>query len=271
MTTYELTGPLLARVQSAVGEIDVATHDAARADVEVRALRDDDVTRETVEKTTVELRPRGDGHELVVDVPKRHTFLGREPRLRIELRVPHGTDLTFHTASAEVTANGRLGDVRGKTASGDVTVAAAATVELSTASGDLRADEVSGSADVKTASGDIRLGHVGGAVNAGVVSGDVRVDTAESGGTFSAVSGDIEVVAVAAGDVRVSSVSGDVEIGVPEGTGVHVDVSTVSGDLSSDVELDEVQSEGTAGPVVDIRGKTVSGDVRVRRVAAARR
>jgi hypothetical protein len=266
MQTFETTGPVRARVDTPYGTVDVATHDAPRAEVDVQALRDDDASREAVEQTRVELTPSGD---LRVEVPKRHgSFFGRDPWIRIDLRLPEGSSLAFSTASADVTTTGRLGDVRGRTASGDVTIADADAVRVDTASGDLRADEVRGDAELKSASGEVRLGRVGGRLVASAVSGDVRVASAESGATASAVSGDIELDRVAGGDVSVRSVSGDVRVGIAEGSRVHVDVTTLSGDLSSDVELGDGPGDDS-GPLVNVSGKTVSGDVRIRRATAA--
>jgi DUF4097 and DUF4098 domain-containing protein YvlB len=104
-------------------------------------------------------------------------------------------------------------------------------------------------AEVRTVSGDIRLGAVRGRC------------------TVQAVSGDIDVASVS-GDVALRSVSGDVTLGVAPDTAVHVDVTTVSGDLSSDVALGDTPGAG-GGPVLDIRGRTVSGDVRIRRARVA--
>lgn len=265
METFEVTGPVRASVRNACGEVRVATTDAPRAEVEVRALRDNDASRDAAAGTSVELR---DG-ELWVEVPRvRGSLLGRDPEVLVDVRVPHGSALAFTTASADVSARGRLGDVRGKTASGDVAIGDAGAVSVETASGDVRVDAARGPATLRAASGDVSVGHAAGRLDASVVSGGLRVGAAAEGGSVQAVSGDIEVRAVTAGDLEVRSVSGDVVVGVAPGSRVHVDVTTVSGDLDSDVVLTDAPAAGD-GPLVRVHGRTVSGDVRVRRAVAA--
>jgi DUF4097 and DUF4098 domain-containing protein YvlB len=268
MHTFETPETVLVTVECPVGEVVVTTHDAPRTEVDVIALRNDDATREAVERTRVEARPRSGGHEVVVEVPRRSgSFFGREPRIRVEVRAPEGASLTFQTASADVTVDGRLGVVRGKTASGDVTIPNAAEIRVDTASGDLRIGDVAGAAQLRSASGDIKAGTVGGPLDAAVVSGDLRVASAPLGGSAAAVSGDIELGSVREGELVVRTVSGDVTVGVRQGSRVHVDVSTVSGDLKSELDLTDVEAD-TEGPLVDVRGKTVSGDLRLKRATA---
>ena len=264
METFEATGPVRAEVETPYGEVDVATHDAPRAEVDVQALRDDEATREAVAETKVELV----NGVLRVAVPKRAGwFLTREPKIRIEVRVPAGSSLAFRTASAGVTTHGALAEVRGKTASGDIRVETAERLHVDAASGGVSADAVTGDADVRTASGDVRLGRVGGRLTVSSVSGDVRTGSVGGGASANTVSGTVDVASVAGGDVTIRSVSGDVTLGVAPDTAVHVDVTTVSGDLSSDVDLGDTPGAG-GGPVIDIRGRTVSGDVRIRRAVA---
>jgi hypothetical protein len=79
------------------------------------------------------------------------------------------------------------------------------------------------------------------------------------------VSGDIRLDALVSGNVRFTSVSGDIEIGIAPGSLVDVDAGSTSGDLSSEVPLasEPPSGEGGAAPTVVLRGRTVSGDVRV--------
>ena len=81
--------------------------------------------------------------------------------------------------------------------------------------------------------------------------------------TSKSVSGD-QRVTVAEGKVALVSVSGDVEARVRPGSRVFVDANAVSGAVSSELELSGVAPNGD-GPLVEIRARTVSGDVRIAR------
>jgi DUF4097 and DUF4098 domain-containing protein YvlB len=69
------------------------------------------------------------------------------------------------------------------------------------------------------------------------------------------------------GKVAAHSVSGDVTIAVRRGSKVYLDCNTVSGDTSSELELTTDAPAGD-GPLVEIRAKTVSGDIRITRAPA---
>jgi DUF4097 and DUF4098 domain-containing protein YvlB len=99
------------------------------------------------------------------------------------------------------------------------------------------------------------------------VSGDVSIGEAYDNVSANTVSGDQEHGAVMRGNVSAHSVSGDVTIGVRRGSKVYLDCNTVSGDTSSELELTTDAPAGD-GPLVEIRAKTVSGDIRITRAAA---
>jgi len=196
------------------------------------------------------------------------------------------------TASGDV----RVDEVSGRsvvqTASGDVSITATAECDVRTASGDIEVHAVSSDAIVHSTSGSIRLAAPAGNINARSVSGAVTVLDATSGNAqLVTVSGDVEV-GIHAGTltaVDLSTISGstttDFEVtdDVPPSNvaaatatgGVHSDGVPADGVHSDGVPADGVHAEGVHAegavdePTLDLRVKTTSGNIRLRRSAAA--
>jgi DUF4097 and DUF4098 domain-containing protein YvlB len=176
-------------------------------------------------------------------------FFGGGSDLTVRASIPHGAAAKVKTASADTEVSGRLGALDINAVSGDVHVRGDVTgnVAIKTVSGDALLDTVGGKVSAQTVSGDVRIGATGGSVETKTVSGDIRCESVRSG------------------DVIFNSVSGDIAIGIAQGSLLDVDANSTSGDLSSEVPLgsDPVSGEGNGGPTVVVRGRTISGDVRV--------
>jgi DUF4097 and DUF4098 domain-containing protein YvlB len=265
--TFQTAGPLRLDLRLPSGEIEVESIDGDEAIVELDATRDTDDVREVIENARIELRPRGEGHELLVDVQrKRFRFFdfGRGDMV-LRVHAPHGTNVELSTASADVRGRGRFGELEADLASGDLEfadVAGRATVK--SASGDVTIDAIGGDASVHTASGDVRIGRIGGNAVLRSASGDVSVDEAAASITVQTASGDQRVSSIESGRVTLQSASGDQLVGVRRGTRVRIDAKTMSGETSSELEPgDEAAAEGAA---VELRATAMSGDIRIVRV-----
>jgi hypothetical protein len=269
---FDTPGKTRLRVKNPAGLISVDPSETGRTTVTLEALRDDDATREAIDRATVEMN----GNDITVEIgvggkgfgvgPAWISF-GRTPQVGIRIRCPEGTDLECMTASADVAATGRLGDVEVKTASGDAAVDHAAALRAQSASGDVRAATVEGEASLQTVSGDVRLGTVTGPISATLVSGDFALDEAQADLTVKTVSGDQRIGSVRQGQIKLQSVSGDVRVGIRPGTRLHIDANSTSGDVSSDLDVRDTPSETPSGSEARLQAKTVSGDIEITRAA----
>ena len=267
---FEVTGPIEVDIRLASGEVEIDPSLDGHAEVEL--VGHDEESRALVEASTVELREHGT-QKLVVDVPQRKSgfglglLFGREG-VGCRVRCPSGSTLAARTKSADVVARGVLGSANVATASGDVELERVeGGVTVKTASGDVAAREVAGSLNVQTASGDVSVEAARGPVTMATASGDVEIGEAYDNVNVNTVSGDQHHRAVMLGNVGAHSVSGDVEIGVRKGSRAWLDCNTVSGDTSSELELSPDVPDGD-GPLVEIRAKTVSGDIKITRAPA---
>jgi hypothetical protein len=269
---FDTPGKTRLRVKNAAGLISVDPSETGRTTVELEALRDDDATREAIERATVEMN----GNEVSVEIgvggmgfgvgPAWISF-GRTPQVGVRIRCPEGADLECTTASADVAATGRLGEVEVKTASGDVAVEHVAGLRVQSASGDVRGATIDGEARLQTVSGDVRLGAVAGAVSATLVSGDFAIEDALADLSAKTVSGDQRIGAIREGQVKIQSISGDVRVGVRPGTRLHIDANSTSGDVSSELDVRDSPSEDAPGREARLQAKTVSGDIEIVRAA----
>jgi DUF4097 and DUF4098 domain-containing protein YvlB len=247
--TFHTPLPLTLEVSVPSGDIDVETTDGEETSLVV----DGD------ERMLEHVEIRHDGNRVVVTLGDKAkvgfsfslgSLVFGNGGLRVQARVPHGANAKVKTASADTGVSGHLGGLEVNSVSGDVRVRG----------------EVAEDATVKTVSGDVDLERVEGDLSAQTVSGDVRVRAVGGSADTKSVSGDIRLEALAAGDARFSSVSGDIEIGIAPGSLLDVDAGSTSGDLASEVPLASEPPAGESAalsPTVVLRGRTVSGDVRV--------
>lgn len=268
---FDVTGPVELDIRLASGEIEVDPTLEGRVEVELTAY--DEESQRLVDAARIEVQERHGKPEVLVDVPQRRggglSFIlafGKQG-IACRVRCPHESGLAIRTKSADVVARGTLGGLNVSTASGDIEVdRVAGGVNVKSASSDFSAREV-GPVNVQTASGDISIDAAHGPVNITSASGDVTIGEADDNVSVNTVSGDQDHGAVMRGNVSAHSVSGDVSIGVRRGSRVYLDCNTVSGDTSSELEL-SADAPGGEGPLVEIRAKTVSGDIKITRAPA---
>jgi len=266
--TFEVSDPVRLAVSVPAGMVRVTAGAPGTAAVTVAPADPSD--RRAVEAaalTTVELR----GEHLLVTAPEYGRYRRRSPALLVSVELPPSSTVSLRTASADLQCETDVswlavrtasGDVRGLTVTGDVTI--------DTASGDVVLDRVDGWLRVRGASGDVTVGRVG-ALDITTASGDLSIRELDGpGGQLRSASGDVRVSAAAAGELSVASVSGDVTVGVCHGTPVWMDVSTMSGDASSELPITN-PTTGGGEPRLTLRVKSVSGDVTVRRPEALAR
>ena len=268
---FDVSGPVELDIRLASGEIEIDPTLDGRVEVELTAY--DEESQRLVDGARIELQERHGRPEVLVDVPQKRggglAFIlsfGRQG-IACRIRCPHESGVAIRTKSADILARGTIGGLNVATASGDVEVdRVSGGVNVKSASSDFSAREV-GPVSLQTASGDVSIDVAHGPVNITSASGDVSVGEAYDSVSVNTVSGDQDHGAVMRGNVAAHSVSGDVSIGVRRGSRVYLDCNTVSGDTSSELELSTDVPTGD-GPLVEIRAKTVSGDIKITRAPA---
>jgi DUF4097 and DUF4098 domain-containing protein YvlB len=238
----------------AAGRIEVETADVAETTVEAEAIRGD----------LDDLKVEQHGREIVVESKARLGFK-RDQEFDIRIRTPHGAEADANVASASFRAAGRLGALEANSASGDIQVEdVERDAKVRSASGDVQVGTVGGRTEVNTASGDVQIGSARGGGTIRSASGDVLIGEAAQQVKLQTASGDMQISSIGEGSVDVKSASGDVRVGIKQGSRLHVDARSLSGDTTSEVELGGVEL-ATTGPLVEVKGTTMSGDIRILR------
>lgn len=247
------------RVQLVAGRVDVVVHEdpeATGARIEVHAVRGRplEVTLRDGELAVGYSFTLG-GWESFLD--KLRTFADRDS-VDVHVAVPRGTRVRLGTVSADALVAGVGEDVSVSTVSGQlVTDSTRGTLHGSTVSGDVVVREHDGDLRLNTVSGAVTASGALTRVTANAVSGDLTLDVR---GTHTAVA--------------VTSVSGDVTVRLPAGSGVRVEARSAAGRTVVDGREHRGPSRGAAtvveepgtGPSV-ISTTSVSGHVTVLRGA----
>ncbi|MEU4131648.1 DUF4097 family beta strand repeat-containing protein [Streptomyces wuyuanensis] len=280
MPSFDTPDTISATAHVDAGSIQFTAGDRLDTVVEVRPRdpkRDQDVR--TAEQTEVAYA----GGELTVRTPKPSLF-GRTGTVDVTVELPAGSRLDVTGAWVQVLGEGRLGEVRVKTSSGDVRLDTTGPLKLTASHGSITVDRVAGAAEITTSSGSLRVGLVDGpavlknshgttTVGAATgelrvrgANGDIEIRHAEDSVTATTAHGTLRVGEVARGTVQLETSYGAIEVGVREGTAAWLDVSSGSGQVRNTLSASEApeQSEDT----VKVRARTRHGNIDIRRAKA---
>ena len=207
---------------------------------------------------------------------------------KMKLIFSDGVKISIGKAAGEITIQvpeNAIPHVKLLTASGDIHVEDVGLTDLSvtSTSGDvnvsLEEDQHLERIDMRTTSGDMEISSFADRMNITSTSGDVEVEGRVNDLTVNTLSGDIDVRAdvvymhfkAISGDVdmafdsdeirevRGSTISGDIDIDLPEGIGaIAIQTQTRSGDVTTRHHTNGV------GPIVNGSVSSMSGDITIR-------
>lgn len=274
--TFQTPNPVRLDIRLGAGEVRLEASQTSETTVRLEPLRDNDSSVSAVEEARVEQR----GDEILIDIrDRRRGFRGSD--VLVEVRCPEGSSVRAKTGSADIEGHGRFGSADVETGSGDVQFGELSDdAKVNAASGDVQISQVGGEARINTASGDIQVASIGreakinsasgdvmvnkaaGRFEANSASGDVLVREASSSVGINTASGDQLLGSVAQGKVDLKSASGDLKVGIREGSTLWVDARSRSGEVRSELPVSDLPPEGDA-PHVELRANTMSGDITV--------
>ncbi|EUA34230.1 hypothetical protein I552_5013 [Mycobacterium xenopi 3993] len=183
--------------------------------------------------------------------PAKHGFLGyRMGAVDIVVELPSQSGVQVAVASADVHAEGEFASFRFASSSGNLAVQSIV--------GRLKAATASGNVDVGLLDGDLKFQAASGSLTVDRLCGTAKSQTS---------SGAVNVVAAVRGAAVAHTSSGDIELGIPEGTAAQLDIVTGSGVVTNQLRSSEGPAEGDETLLIRVR--TGSGDVDIHRAVQA--
>jgi Putative adhesin len=274
MPTFTTPGPISTTVEIAGAEVRVIASDRPDTVVEVRPVNSDSRSVKVAEQTKVDFADS----QLSV---KTTTPGEKSGSIVITIDLPAGSNLVAHLAFSTVHVAGSLGASEVHMASGQAQLDRVDSLKANIASGDVTIGHVAGRADIDGAKftmrigkangpvglsntgGQVWIGHAAADLTFGSASCDFDVDRADGNVTAETASGAIRIGRMTNGRARLRNASGNIEVGISEGTAVSIDVNSERGAVHNYVAT---QAEpGAADPTVSVFARTRHGDITIRR------
>ena len=278
MTTFATPEPIAATVEVAGAQVRVTASD--RTDTVVLVEPVNEASRsdaKVASKTKVDFA-RG---QLSV---KTTTPGDKSGSVAITIGLPAGSSLAAYLAYSSVQVDGPVSRCELQLASGQVQLDRIDALQASIASGEVTIGHIAGRADIDGGAFAMRIGEVKGAVGLsssggqawiGHASADLDlssgngafdIDRADGSVTATTGSGAIRIGRMTHGQAKLMNGSGNIEVGIGQGTAASIDASSERGAVH-----DGVSSQGnpaTTDVLVSVHARTRHGDIIIRRAAS---
>ncbi|MEU8487606.1 MULTISPECIES: DUF4097 family beta strand repeat-containing protein [unclassified Streptomyces] len=281
MPSFDTPQPISVTANVAAGSIQFSASDRLDTVVELRPRdpkKDKDVR--VAEQTEVTYA----NGVLTIRTPKGRYLVGPTGSVDVTVELPTGSHIDTTGSWTQVLGEGRLGEVRVKTSSGDVRLDVTGPLQLTASHGSITVDHVEGLAEITTSSGSLRVGVVDGpavlknshgSTTVGTAIGDLRVSgangdidirRAESSVTATTAHGTLRVGDVARGTVQLETSYGAIDVGIREGTAAWLDAGSGNGQVRNTLTASD--SPEKSEETVEVRARTKFGNIDIRRARA---
>jgi Putative adhesin len=277
MPTFATPGPVTATVEVAGAQVRVTASD--RTDTIVLVEPRNPASRKDVkvaDKTKVDL---ADGQLTV----KTITPGDKSGSVAIAIDLPAGSSLAAYLAHSSVQVDGSVGQCELHMASGRVQLDRIDALRANISAGEVAIGHIAGRADIDGGAFAVRIGEVRGTVGLSSSGGhawighastdldlssgrgDFDIDRADGSITATTGNGAIRIGRMTHGQAKLTNGSGNIEVGISEGTAASIDANSERGAVH-----DFVSPQGNPDPSdhkVMVHARTRHGDIIIQRTA----
>ena len=277
MPAFDTPGPIAATVVVAGAQVRVTATD--RTDTVVLVEPIDQASQKDVKvasKTKVDLA----GGQLSV---KTTDSGDRNGSVAITIGLPAGSSLVAYLAHSSVHADGSLGECELHLASGQVQLDHISALQANIAAGEvtighiaeratidgaafaLRISEVGDTVKLSNSGGQTWIGHASADLDLSSGHGGFDIDRADGSVTAETGDGAIRIGRLTRGQAELMNGSGNIEVGISEGTAARVDASSTRGSVRNSVPPQD--NPDPSDNEVAVHARTRYGDIIIQRAA----
>jgi len=201
----------------------------------------------------------------------------------ITIDLPAGSSLVAYLAHSSVHADGSFGECELHMASGRVQLDRIGALQANIAAGEvaighiaeranidgaafaLRISEVKDTVKLSSSGGQTWIGHASADLDLSSGSGGFDIDRADGSVTAKTGNGAIRIGRLTRGQAELLNGSGNIEVGISEGTAAKVDANSERGSVRNSVPSQE--NLGTSDNTVTVHARTRHGDIIIQRAA----
>jgi DUF4097 and DUF4098 domain-containing protein YvlB len=217
------------------GDVIVATWDKEEINVKITG------NEAAKENFDFFITPTDDGIDVKSEKKSKNQL--KNVNLKVEITIPYKYEANINIKGGDIILKNLTGNIILNTAGGDIIVENINGISnLNTAGGDIKLINFSGDVNVNTAGGDIVLSGSGGKVNSNTAGGDIKLTYAGENKGLS-----------------LNTAGGDIVVNIPENFQADCSLTSMGGDIESDIPVDGITKPNKDKPLKKLYGKMNSG------------
>jgi DUF4097 and DUF4098 domain-containing protein YvlB len=278
MPTFDTPGPIAATVVVAGAQVRVTASERTDTVVLVEPI---DKTSQSDIKVANKTKVDFAGGQLSV---KTTASGDKNGSVAITIDLPAGSSLVAYLAHSSVHADGSFGECELHMASGQVQLDRVNALRANIAAGEVTIGHIAGRATIDGAAFAVRISEVGDTVKLSSSAGqtwighaladlDLKsghggfdIDRADASVTAKTGNGAIRIGRLTRGQAELMNGSGNIEVGISEGTAAYIDVNSERGSVRNSVPPQE--NPDTSDNKVTVHARTRNGDIIIQRAAS---